>query len=614
MSHLPVHMELCNALLSPSYLQARRRVFRQLIESLIYEGIIRADRRKIAKDEIEFTIHGTSETREPVLYRCYGTERFSFGRIRLNKHPLMRKGQEAQEQEAASLSQFMMELFNYNASTVNRSMLDMFILELEQTVLKDTMSRYMLSLEPSVSLQQIPYDVIESALVDGHPYHPCYKSRMGFDITDNDLYGPEFKRHITPIWIAIDRSLDGLFVAGADRYRKMLQEELSRETLKHFDSIVRLNGGLAESYLYVPVHPWQWERQALPAVIEELRSKRIVVLGPSEDLYRAQQSIRTLYNCSQPSKSCLKLSLHIRNTSSMRGLTPHSVACAARVSSWLHQVISTDDYLMQQSRMVILSEHAGLSYGVIGCIWRESIHLYLEQGEGAVPMNALTALEADGRPVIDHWIERQGLEYWLHCLLQVTMLPVIHLLVGHGLALEAHAQNMVLIHKDGVPSRVALKDFHEGVEYFPDYLANSGLLPDFTSLHPFYDTAIPNRGFEMDSLRLVRELTTDCLFFMNFGELAMFLADQYKYDEPSFWVLVRSVIEEHFDRFPQLQIRLQQIDLFTPTCRIEQLTRRRLYPDDSLMVHESPNPLDAAGRTTPIGIIKSFEQRRAMHT
>jgi siderophore synthetase component len=581
---------------------------------LIYEGIIHADRRKIAKDEIEFTIHGSSETKESVSYRCYGTERFTYGRIRLNEQPLTRKGKEAQEQEAASLSQFMMELFNYNASTVNIRMLDMFIQELEQTVLKDTMSRYKLSMEPKVFLHQIPYDAIENALVDGHPYHPCYKSRMGFDITDNDLYGPEFKRDLTPIWIAIDRSLDGLFVAGADQYRKMLQEELSGETLQHFDSIVQLNGGRAESYLYVPVHPWQWERQALPAVIEELRNKRIVVLGSSEDSYRAQQSIRTLYNASQPRKSCLKLSLHIRNTSSMRGLTPHSVACAARVSAWLHQVVATDDYLMQQSRLVILSEHTGLSYGVIGCIWRESIHLYLEQGEGAVPMNALTSLEADGRPVIDRWIERQGLEYWLHSLLQVTMLPVIHLLVGHGLALEAHAQNMVLIHQDGVPSRVALKDFHEGVEYFPDYLANPELLPDFASLHPFYDTAIPNRGYEMDSLQLVRELTTDCLFFMNLGELAMFLADRYKYDEPSFWMLVRHVIEEHFDRFPQLQMRFQQIDLFTPTCRIEQLTRRRLYPDDSLMVHDSPNPLEVAGRTTPAGIIKSFKQRRAVQT
>ncbi len=35
---------------------------------------------------------------------------------------------------------------------------------------------------------QYPYDILESYLMDSHPYHPCYKSRMGFPSLRKTMY------------------------------------------------------------------------------------------------------------------------------------------------------------------------------------------------------------------------------------------------------------------------------------------------------------------------------------------------------------------------------------------------------------------------------------------
>lgn len=51
-----------------------------------------------------------------------------------------------------------------------------------------------------------------------------------------------------------------------------------------------------------------------------------------------------------------------------------------------------------------------------------------------------------------------------------AIIPVIHLVVEHGIALESHGQNMILAHKEGLPVRIALKDFHEGLEFYRPFL------------------------------------------------------------------------------------------------------------------------------------------------
>ncbi|MGQ0441227.1 hypothetical protein ACT4UT_34510, partial [Bacillus sp. B-TM1] len=58
------------------------------------------------------------------------------------------------------------------------------------------------------------------------------------------------------------------------------------------------------------------------------------------------------------------------------------------------------------------------TYGSLGCIWRESVHHYLDEQEDAVPFNGLYAKEKEGTPVIDAWLNKYGIENWLRLLIQ----------------------------------------------------------------------------------------------------------------------------------------------------------------------------------------------------
>ena len=83
------HIKILKALQSKEYISVRRRVFRQLVESLIYEKIITPIH--IQKGEqILFIIQGLDEKDQNVMYQCYGQERMTFGRICLHASLIMR--------------------------------------------------------------------------------------------------------------------------------------------------------------------------------------------------------------------------------------------------------------------------------------------------------------------------------------------------------------------------------------------------------------------------------------------------------------------------------------------------------------------------------------------
>src|SRR5690606_19170135 len=47
------------------------------------------------------------------------------------------------------------------------------------------------NLGPPRPRRGLSYRALESALDEGHPYHPCFKARTGFSLDDHRRYGPE---------------------------------------------------------------------------------------------------------------------------------------------------------------------------------------------------------------------------------------------------------------------------------------------------------------------------------------------------------------------------------------------------------------------------------------
>ncbi|EHR53044.1 siderophore synthetase component [Saccharomonospora marina XMU15] len=549
------------ALTAPSYPRVRRRVLRQLFESLLYE------------EAIDQGVNGTLIGANGVRYTYTARRRETFGRVTVDE--LLRDGE-----EPTSVGLLLSELAEHIDADPEH--LARFARELEETLLKDAVAHHL----RDGNAAKADHDALESLVIDGHRYHPAYKSRIGFDLVDNLAYGPEFAQPIRPLWLAVSRD-----IAEVSGSRDVEESEFLRAQLgSAFGSLPD------EAHTLLPVHPWQWREHVCRTYAEQLRTGELVVLGEDPDTFTAQQSIRTLSCVDNPDRPYLKLAMSLVNTSTSRVLAPHTVHNAPLISDWLYELVSADPVLRDEWRPVLLRELLGTvvtadmgllhedGYGTLGCVWRESLHPRLDPGERAAPFTALTARAADGSPLIDGWVSEHGLDRWLRRLTEVAVLPLVRLLCEHGVALEAHAQNMVLLHRAGLPTRVALRDFHDGVRFSRAHLAQPGRCPTLRATPAHHGNR--NSFVETDDPDLVADFLLDAFCFVNLGELAMFLAEAYGLAEGDFWAVVRGCLRTYRERFPAAVF-----DLHKPTVSVEKLTTRRLLPDTELRLHPAPNPL-----------------------
>jgi siderophore synthetase component len=589
-----------SAFQSKYYTKVEQRVLCQLIEAVIYEEIaVPKNERPLSIDfEGQLVLLGKTKEGEPVEYIFYCKRKFSFGRFRVSRGTVKRKGSKEDTNEA-TLSGFVEEVLS---QVQKNERLVMLLEELEHTLAKDLQAQYQKPNDP-LSETQRNYDELEGNLIDGHPYHPCYKSRIGFSLRENVLYGPEFKAELKPIWLAVSKSESNISLSNGIDYISFIKEELGSHMYEEYISALNERGLDAGDYWFMSVHPWQWEKMIVPSFHRQLAEKKIILLGQGSDLYRAQQSIRSWANGSHKEKAYIKLALNITNTSTKRMLANHTIMNAPLVSDWLLS-LTKNDQTAKKLDFVFLSEFAGISYdyeklpstvqlksyGSLGVIWRRSLHRYLRDDEQAVPLNALCHMDGE-QPFIEPWVHEYGLENWTRQLLDITITPIIHMLYAYGIAMESHAQNIILIHKNGRPIRLALKDFHDGLRFSKKNLQQPESCPNL-HLEPAHHRAINRHSFmQTDDLSAVTDFLHSAFFFVCISELCMFLNERYGLEETYFWEMVAQVIHEYQKEHPQHKKNFDLYDLFSETIQIEQLARRRLWKDTEVDSKSVPNPL-----------------------
>jgi siderophore synthetase component len=578
---------------SPAYRQASRRVLRQLLEALLFEEAL----PHCVWQGKTLTIPGGAAGNAVVSYQCQAQRGFSFGRVRMTA-PLLRHAGDVTE-EASDPALFLAEIAPWLSADETR--LSQFAAELLATQIKDAQT---LHARGDKILRGADYDTVEARLTDGHPYHPSYKSRLGFTLDDNGAYAPEMASAVTPLLLAVRRDRSRCSISAMIDRDQAARELLSDTDWQRFRDELSQGGVRPEDYLPLPVHPWQWEEVILPAFHQALARGELLLIGSMTGRYLPQQSIRTLGNQDDRNGLSLKLAVSLVNTSTSRVLAPHTVQNAAAISDWLQALVARTGWPAPMVRPVLLREVAGVSftalapahgqYGALACIWRESVHRHVEPGEAAVPMTALMHVDTDGRPFIDPWVGRHGPEPWLKRLVERAVLPVLHLLWEHGTALESHAQNMILLHEDGLPARVALKDFHDGVRFSKALL--SGPAPALTPPPAEHARVNPNSFLETDDADELRDFTFDALFFVNLAELAWLFLRFYDVKEARFWQIVRDVLQSYQSRHPERAARYGLFDCFADGVAIELLASRRFRQEIRLRTRLAPNPLALQGK------------------
>lgn len=584
------------------YGQVQRRVIGQLLQTLLYEAALPYRCEPLDDHRHRFAV----AVSDGVEYRCDGLLSTSFELIRLD-HVTLERVNSAGERSVPDLHLALTELLKPFEDSPH---LARFIQEIEQTQLKDLQSRHQ-GYQPARPAHELDVDALEQHFMDAHSYHPCYKSRIGFSLADNRNHGPEFATPFAVVWLAVAKSSASVGHSRSMDFPAFIRQELGPQRWQEIARDLAGQGRSIDDYQLMPVHPWQWDNVTVSTFYPELASGELIYLGTSTDLYKAQQSIRTLANASQPERPYVKLAMSMTNTSSTRILARHTVLNGPIITDWLQHLIATDS-TARALDFVILGEVAGVSfdyshlpesrsaqtYGTLGAIWRESLHQYLGDDEQAVPFNGLSHVEnryGDGEqtPFIDAWIRQYGLKQWTRQLLQVTVPPIVHMLYAEGIGMESHGQNIVLIVKQGWPQRIALKDFHDGVRYSPAHLGRPELCPELVPLPASHAKLNRNSFIVTDDVNAVRDFSCDCFFFICLAEMAIFLRQHYQLDEALFWQMTADVILDYQQSHPQHSERFGLFDVFAPSYEVEELTKRRLLGDGERRFRSVPNPLHA---------------------
>jgi siderophore synthetase component len=420
----------------------------------------------------------------------------------------------------------------------------------------------------------------------GHPWLVANKGRLGFSAADSARWAPEARTPRPLPWLAVHRDLARYRgVPDLSTPERLYCDELTAPTRATFARTVRGHDRDPADYLWLPVHPWQWDETIAPLYAPQIAAGAVIPLPTDGDLRLPQQSVRTFLNVTRPRARSVKLPLSILNTLVWRGLPTERTLAAPAVTAWMQDVRAGDPFLAEDTRVILLGETASVTVEhplydglptvpyqyreLLGCIWREPLDPYLDAGERARTLAALLYTDPAGRSLTAELVRRSGLapRDWLRRLFAALLPPLLHFLYQYGTVFSPHGENaLVVFDERDVPVRLVVKDFVDDVNL------SSDPLPEFDAV-----PAQVRQVLLTEPPAFLTQFLHAGLFIGVFRYLAPLLQEQLGVPEDGFWSLVRAEIIRYQQRFPELKDRFESFDLLTPRIERLCLNRNRLH-------------------------------------
>lgn len=272
----------------------------------------------------------------------------------------------------------------------------------------------------------------EQLVVDGHPLHPCCRTRLPMTRAQVRAYAPEYRPVVPVRWWRVP----------AGRWHST-------------------GAGLPP---LLPVHPWQ-EAHLDPAAHGLRPDARVSATRPL-------MSLRTV---ALDAATHLKLAVDVQMTSAVRRVSPaavHNGPLLSDLTAAIARRLPGFEVLAETAAGAVCVD--GRPQPALAVVRRRAPRL--AAGQLALPLAALTAAgTADAPPLA---VQAARLAYrgdpaaLLDGLLGVLLPPVMALLAA-GVALEAHGQNLLVVLESGRPVRLLYRDFG-GVRVSPRRLAAAG--------------------------------------------------------------------------------------------------------------------------------------------
>lgn len=402
----------------------------------------------------------------------------------------------------------------------------------------------------------------ERLATEGHNLHPCGRTRLGWSPADVLAYDQE----AAPFELG--------FVAL--RREAHVGDDVGAVLAANYPQVPAAPPG----FVVQPVHPWQ-RSGVLRTRYASLYADDVLRDLPGAITAAPTSAIRTVLL--EPGRTgprhYLKVSLDIQITSTRRSISIASTRNGPRITELLAELTADD------SRVLLMPELAGAAMSTgrdVAAIVRGGLTGRIGDDEVAVPAAALPAISpVTGRTVIAELVDRfgaaRGVRFpalpFLSEYAQLLLSPVLRLLDA-GVGYEAHLQNCIPVFRDGVPVRIALRDF-AGMRLHRPVLERFGEL-------------WPGSVIATDDLDVVRAKAGYTALQAHLGEVIARLYDSHRLPEPEAWARVRRIIDglyaDHGWRAGDRAF------LIAPTMPHKALVRMRLHDRGDMYV-AATNPL-----------------------
>lgn len=442
----------------------------------------------------------------------------------------------------------------------------------------------------SAALVHADFQTVEASMTEGHPCFVANNGRIGFDARDYLAYAPEAATPIALIWVAVHLR-NAHFSSLSDlEYEQLMRDELGQTVIDGFNRQLTEKNLAPDDYLFMPVHPWQWQNKLLTVFAPDIANHDIVYLGTGDDQYQAQQSIRTFFNRSQPTKRYVKTALSVLNMGFMRGLSPYYMATTPAINEWLEGLVKKDAWL-QRCDFRILREVAAVGYHnryyekaisgdsaykkMFAALWRDNPVASLQANQRLMTMASFLHVDQHQRALLPALIADSGLpaEQWIDRYLTCYLSPLLHCFYQHDLVFMPHGENLILLLENNVPVSAYMKDIGEEIAVMnPD-----AVLPEKVQR---LAVDVPE---ELKLLSLFTDVF-DCIFRF----ISAILDESGTLPEETFWQAVANCVKEYQQAHPQLATKFSRYDMFTAEFTRSCLNRLQLANNQQMINLSDP--------------------------
>ena len=377
------------------------------------------------------------------------------------------------------------------------------------------------------------------------PFHPLARAK-DWDESDGTVYSPETGASFALRWAALPRDRVLARTGSGQPLSDFLLDRIQREALAE---TARACGAGGDAYLWLPVHPWQWERlnRTGPSDLTDC-----IDLGTGPGAVVPTASLRSLAVVGR-SGAHLKLALSVNVLGAVRVLPPRYLHNGVLASACLECLQQRDDWLAARLRLCdekdwwALRQRDALQAepGELACMIRRYPAM---AGATFIPMAALPVVSAEGTlPAFDHLIgpPRRESEVWaLFADIVRALLELGLRCFAYGVMPELHGQNVVLAFQGQRIAALVLRD-HDSLRICPPLMQAQGVAaPNYV-----IDRSTPNT-LELNTPRELLAYLQTLAIEVNLYAILAALAERYGREEAHGWHIVRTVLEGCLERVP----------------------------------------------------------------